>query len=169
MDGDANSATSQWFFNLVNNVGLDNANGGFTVFGRVIGSSMQVVDAIAAVPTFDGSTAPQFLCSPQIPNPNFLSIPLRNFSSNQSLLISNLILLNRVAPTPLVVLRAQMGSTFRDVCVPRLQMLRPDARVATLEGTTHALPMERPDRVRSSIETVCVRTGGKTGQFRDLV
>src|SRR5262245_22460065 len=32
-----NSATSQWFFNLTNNAAnLDNQNGGFTVFGRVI-------------------------------------------------------------------------------------------------------------------------------------
>lgn len=35
--GDSNSATSQWFFSLTNNAGkLDNQNGGFTVFGRVI-------------------------------------------------------------------------------------------------------------------------------------
>jgi len=35
--GDPNSATSQWFFNLANNsTNLDNQNGGFTVFGRVI-------------------------------------------------------------------------------------------------------------------------------------
>ena len=34
---DPNSATSQWFFNLGNNsTNLDNQNGGFTVFGRVL-------------------------------------------------------------------------------------------------------------------------------------
>ena len=32
----ANSATSQWFFNLANNTNLDTQNGGFTVFGRVL-------------------------------------------------------------------------------------------------------------------------------------
>jgi cyclophilin family peptidyl-prolyl cis-trans isomerase len=31
-----NSATSQWFFNLTNNAFLDNVDGGFTVFGRVL-------------------------------------------------------------------------------------------------------------------------------------
>ena len=35
--GDPNSASSQWFFNLADNsANLDNQNGGFTVFGRVI-------------------------------------------------------------------------------------------------------------------------------------
>ena len=32
-----NSATNQWFFNLANNAAnLDNQNGGFTVFGKVV-------------------------------------------------------------------------------------------------------------------------------------
>jgi cyclophilin family peptidyl-prolyl cis-trans isomerase len=36
-EGNPNSATCQWFFNLANNsTNLDNQNGGFTVFGRVI-------------------------------------------------------------------------------------------------------------------------------------
>jgi cyclophilin family peptidyl-prolyl cis-trans isomerase len=48
-----NTATSEFFFNLGNNASnLDNQNGGFTVFGRVI-SGMDVVDAIAALPTED--------------------------------------------------------------------------------------------------------------------
>lgn len=34
--GVTDSATSQWFFNLANNAGLDQVDGGFTVFGRVI-------------------------------------------------------------------------------------------------------------------------------------
>ncbi|MEW6303222.1 MAG: peptidylprolyl isomerase [Verrucomicrobiota bacterium] len=34
--GQTNSATSQWFINLGNNSFLDNVDGGFTVFGRVI-------------------------------------------------------------------------------------------------------------------------------------
>jgi cyclophilin family peptidyl-prolyl cis-trans isomerase len=35
--GQANSATSQWFFNLANNPVYDTIDGGYTVFGRVIG------------------------------------------------------------------------------------------------------------------------------------
>jgi len=47
LGNDPNSATSQWFINLGNNSGnLDNQNGGFTVFARVIGDGMDVADAI---------------------------------------------------------------------------------------------------------------------------
>lgn len=62
-----NSATSQWFFNLADNTGnLDEQNGGFTVFGEVVGDGMDVVDAIAALPTFNFGGATQ-------------ELPLRNF------------------------------------------------------------------------------------------
>jgi cyclophilin family peptidyl-prolyl cis-trans isomerase len=47
---DPNSATSQFFINLVDNANLDNYGGGYAVFGKVI-SGMEVVDAIARVPT----------------------------------------------------------------------------------------------------------------------
>lgn len=68
LGGDPNSATSQWFFNLGNNASnLDNQNGGFTVFGRVLGDGMSIADAIAALPIED-------LGSP------FDEIPLRNYT-----------------------------------------------------------------------------------------
>lgn len=38
-EGVTNSATSQWFINLTNNSGLDFADGGFTVFGHVVGGT----------------------------------------------------------------------------------------------------------------------------------
>jgi peptidyl-prolyl cis-trans isomerase A (cyclophilin A)/peptidyl-prolyl cis-trans isomerase B (cyclophilin B) len=49
---DINSATSQFFINLVDNDFLDNRAGnyGYAVFGRVA-SGMEVIDAIAAVKT----------------------------------------------------------------------------------------------------------------------
>lgn len=51
---DPNSATNQWFFNLVDNsADLDGSNGGFTVFGIVMGDGMDVVDAIAALDRFN--------------------------------------------------------------------------------------------------------------------
>lgn len=51
LGGNPNSATSQWFVNLADNsTNLDNQNGGFTVFGRVIFDGMSVFDAIAKLP-----------------------------------------------------------------------------------------------------------------------
>ncbi|MBH0001574.1 peptidylprolyl isomerase [Pseudoalteromonas sp. SWYJZ12] len=53
VDGDPNSATSQWFFNIVDNsVGsaqLDTQNGGFTVFGQITEASQSTLDKIAAL------------------------------------------------------------------------------------------------------------------------
>ena len=44
---DPDSATNQWFVNLVDNsANLDNNNGGFTVFGNVLGSGMDILEAI---------------------------------------------------------------------------------------------------------------------------
>ena len=54
LGGDPDSASSSFFFNLVNNDGsatpnnLDTLNGGFTVFGKVMGNGMDVVDLLSA-------------------------------------------------------------------------------------------------------------------------
>ncbi len=52
--GDANSATNEWFFNLANNAAnLDNQNGGFSVFGEITGDGMEILDALAELPTYN--------------------------------------------------------------------------------------------------------------------
>ncbi len=49
-----NSATNQWFFNLNDNTAnLDDQNGGFTVFGIVMGDGMEVIDRISAYKTYN--------------------------------------------------------------------------------------------------------------------
>ncbi len=55
--GQPDSATSQFFVNLADNVFLDSVDGGFTVFGEVVEPSMDVVDAIAALPRVEGPFA----------------------------------------------------------------------------------------------------------------
>lgn len=63
--GNPNSATNQWFINLADNsANLDVQNGGFSVFGEVIGDGMAVVDKIAGLS----------LCG---------SMPVVNFTSEQ--------------------------------------------------------------------------------------
>jgi len=50
LSGDPDSATSEFFFNLRDNSAtLDNQNGGFTVFGKVLGEGMEVIDSIASL------------------------------------------------------------------------------------------------------------------------
>jgi len=83
--GDPNSATSQWFVNLADNrANLDNQNGGFTVFGKVIGDGMAVVDTIAAQPTVTISAQPNLNVG------ELTNFPLINFNGG-SLLSSNFI------------------------------------------------------------------------------
>lgn len=45
--GSPDGATSQWYFNVRDNSDdLDNSNGGYTVFGRVKGNGMEIIDTI---------------------------------------------------------------------------------------------------------------------------
>lgn len=73
LDGNPNSATSQFFFNLANNTSLDTMNGGFTVFGRIAGerdqSVLNTLSAIAVQDRSGGNTS-----SP------FREVPLRNYT-----------------------------------------------------------------------------------------
>ena len=53
LGGQPDSATNQWFVNLSDNTFLDEQNGGFTVFGKVLGSGMDVVGDLASADVFD--------------------------------------------------------------------------------------------------------------------
>ncbi len=90
LGGDPNSATNQWFFNLADNsANLDAQNGGFTAFGRVVGSGMTVVDAMAALPAYDASGGN--------PNSPFTDLPLRNYTSG-AILKENLVTFSSILP-----------------------------------------------------------------------
>lgn len=59
----------------------------------------------------------------------------------------------RKVTDPLVLLRAERGSTIMEASMHRIAAIKADARVATVEGSGHMLPMERPDRARAAIES----------------
>ncbi len=86
VEGDPNSATSQWFVNLADNsANLDNQNGGFTVFGRVIFGGMTAIDAIANLPIANLGNS-------------FTNTPTINFDGEQ-LLVENFVRINTVEIT----------------------------------------------------------------------
>lgn len=67
---DPNSATIEWFINLSHNhTNLDVQNGGFTVFGEVIGDGMEVVDALAKIKVLNFGGA-------------FTDLPVRDYDEN---------------------------------------------------------------------------------------
>ncbi len=69
---DPDSATSQWFINLVDNPFLNPStnSAGYAVFGRVLGSGMRVVDQLAAVQVYNASAA--------LKDDRFSELPLLN-------------------------------------------------------------------------------------------
>jgi cyclophilin family peptidyl-prolyl cis-trans isomerase len=89
LGGDPDSATSQFFFNQSdsNAANLDNQNGGFTVFGKVVGQSgLAVMDAIAAAPV----PSPGPYASP------LDSLPLLNYKAGSPVQFDNLVLIKGV-------------------------------------------------------------------------
>lgn len=85
---DPNSATSGWYFNVTDNPALD---GNYAVFGSVVDTTenpgMSVIDAIAALPSYDAS--------PQLGG-SFSELPL----TAPTLEIGSLVMINSVTVVP---------------------------------------------------------------------
>lgn len=97
LGGDPNSATNGWFFNLADNsANLDAQNGGFTVFGQVLGNGMDIVDAIAALPLYNAGGA-------------FTDLPLINYSSG-TITGSNLAMVTSINSVPVPAAAWLFGS-----------------------------------------------------------
>ena len=71
------------------------------------------------------------------------------------------------APGPVVVLGAEHKSSMFPAARAQLEQIRPDIRMAVVEGSSHALPMEKPDRVRAAIESAMMIAHGRD-RFVDL-
>jgi cyclophilin family peptidyl-prolyl cis-trans isomerase len=125
--GDPNSATSEWFFNLKDNsANLDNQNGGFTVFGEVLDEGMDVVDAIAALDTYN--------LTPFDPNDSFLP-PLINGFFNPLIGNANFVYLGTICI-----------NEDRDGICPEVEDLAPNGGDGNGDGT--------PDRSQTHVGSI---------------
>jgi cyclophilin family peptidyl-prolyl cis-trans isomerase len=99
-----NTVTSQWFINLGNNSSLDaptRPDGGFSAFGRVLGTGMTVVDAIGALPRFAFQ-------------PAWNEAPMRNYTNAQYQAFTPVGADNVVIVNNIVVLSLAAGDYDRD-------------------------------------------------------
>ena len=100
-----NSATSQWFFNVTDNLALDPGpgNDGYAVFGTVIGDGISVIEAIGALTVYD--------VSGQL-GPTFSELPLIN--GNTLVMVESIV----AVPEPGTLVLALTGVflyTFREL------------------------------------------------------
>lgn len=115
---DINSATSEWYFNVRDNSTILNQanNGGYTVFGRVLGNGLTVLDAMAALPRFNAGSP-------------FNEIPLRNYTSGNAT-EAHLVVITSVTPVSLF----PTGSGASIVAL-EVQSSAPGSITATLNGS----------------------------------
>lgn len=122
--GNPNSATNQWFVNVANNsANLDVQNGGFTVFGEVIGSGMAVIDAINALPTFVYSNVSD-------------SLPLRNYTAANAAAGTPVTDQNIVYATSVYVLDSNVDSAASLTPTPNTLLGQPSGGGSTGGGST---------------------------------
>ena len=85
------TATNQWFFNLADNsANLDFQNGGYTVFGEVLGNGMDIIDAISALPTYNITSV----------HPAFTDVPLSDYSGTFDDPANHLVYVNNISAVP---------------------------------------------------------------------
>jgi cyclophilin family peptidyl-prolyl cis-trans isomerase len=136
---DANSATSQWFINLVDNGGppnnLDsrtgsgsNAAGPYTVFGRVANNTISVVDAIAQVPTYPVSIFP--------------NLPLLNYTAGNPVQVENLVSIPIISHIPVLNLSVSTDNSSATVTLSGTKLLVAGKSVGTTHVTVTATDLD---------------------------
>jgi peptidyl-prolyl cis-trans isomerase A (cyclophilin A) len=186
LDGDPDSATNQWFVNVVDNSAtLDTSNGGFTVFGVVLGDGMVTVDEIDALPVVAlGAKAPNaphitpvytdprdFLYINAEVTQRFSSAP-HVFESVTGLLITSVSIdggaelismnFNVVASSPNVVIRANAESA-----IPRRDSFEGIAEYSTVDGRLRipSLEVNLNGSVSVAANVIFVLTDAATASF----
>lgn len=133
---DPNSATSQWYFNVTDNPGLDF---NYTVFGRVLGGGMSVVDATGNTTVYDASGDL---------GPVFAELPL----FGPELTISNLVLIESIRVAPFAITNFTRSGTIAEL---RWQPL----------STNTPIRVERTTDLAGPWNTIA--TNLTTGEFTD--
>lgn len=136
--GSANSGTSEWFFNLVDNSFLDDGSGSqgpFTAFGHVIEDGLTTMDRLGAVQPYNKS---QYIVSSD--SGVFTALPLYHHDDSMpSNITSDLVYINSVSLIPLTP-KVQGGPALLGLKVkgntnPDLVSATLDARKLTLTYT----------------------------------
>lgn len=105
---DPDSATSGWYFNVTDNPALD---GNYAVFGSVVDATgFSVIDAIAAVPSYD--TTVQL-------GPSFAELPL----TAPSLQAESLVMINNVTVVPEPSALMMIGLSMVGIATRRVRKL----------------------------------------------
>ena len=146
---DVNSATSEWFFNTQDNsttLGPLNASG-YSVFARVLGTGMTIVDTIAENPLYNLGGA-------------FTETPLRDITVGQTtLLVSNFITVNSTTVIPLFP--AATGQTA--VVTFTVSSDHPNVATATLVGG-HTLSINPVGAGSATLTLTATDTNGNSAQ-----
>lgn len=179
--GDIDSATSEWYINLVDNPFLDGPGQRFTVFGRLLGNSIGVAEKIAALPIGNAGGA-------------LGSLPLQNYSGGD-IYTSNLVGVPKIREISLLAagnstasylkatasssnssivgiqfpsagsLRLVPGSTA-GVAQVSLRATDPFGRTASTNFRVHNSPANLPLVSIAAVDSIASETAGDSAKFR---
>lgn len=149
---DLNSATSEWYFNVKDNsTVLGPANGGgYSVFGRVLGGGMAVVDRIAALPVTNAGGA-------------FSDLPVRDFTGGTPT-GANFVLINGVTAATVYP-----GGSGPAVVAFTAASSNPAVAAATVTGTTLTLAAGVPGTAEITVTASETSGGSVTRTFTATV